>query len=60
MVTGARFCPNENSLLNPTIRPGKQSVDKCVIDKLNRSDVSIRDCLRDIWTCQKSKNSAQI
>jgi len=44
----SRFCPNENSILNSSVRPGKQSVDQCVIDKLNRSNVSIRDCLRDV------------
>ncbi len=44
----SRFCPNENSLLNASVKPGKQSVDRCVIDKLNRSNVSIRECLRDL------------
>jgi hypothetical protein len=45
----SRFCPKENSLLNASIKAGKQEVDQCVIDKLNRSDVSIRQCLRDIF-----------
>ena len=43
-----RFCPKESSILHQSVRPGKQTVDRCVIDKLNKSNVGIRPCLRDL------------
>ena len=39
------FCQNEDSLLHPYLKPGQQHLDQCVIDKLNKSDISIRECL---------------
>ena len=39
------FCQNEESLLHPYIKPGEQYLDQCVIDKLNKSDISLRQCL---------------
>ena len=39
------FCKNEDSLLHPYIKPGEQHLDQCVIDKLNKSDISLRYCL---------------
>ena len=39
------FCENENSLLHPYIKPGEQYLEECVIEKLNKSDISIRECL---------------
>jgi len=41
------FCKNEKSLLNPYVRPGTQYLDKCAVDKLNQSNISNRQCLRD-------------
>ena len=39
------FCEEEHSLLHPYIKPGEQYLDQCVIDKLNCSDISLRECL---------------
>jgi len=39
------FCKNEDSLLHPYIKPGEQYLDNCVIKKLNKSDISLRECL---------------
>jgi hypothetical protein len=39
------FCQNEDSLLHPYLKPGEQYLDQCVIDKLNESEISVRDCL---------------
>ena len=39
------FCQNEESLLHPYIKPGEQYLDNCVIKKLNKSDISLRQCL---------------
>ena len=39
------FCKNEDSLLHPYIKPGEQYLDRCVIKKLNKSDISLRECL---------------
>merc|ERR1711997_132912 len=41
------FCPDNASLLNPYVRPGAQYLDKCAVDKLNQSNISSRQCLRD-------------
>jgi len=43
----SKTCPNIDSLLHPKLYPGKQRVDQCVVDKLNRSQVSNRDCMRN-------------
>ena len=43
----AKYCANEKSLLHKYIKPGQQSMDQCVADKLNRSDISLRQCLLD-------------
>ena len=43
----SKTCPNTNSLLHPKLYPGQQKVDGCVVDKLNRSRVSDRDCMRN-------------
>lgn len=43
----SKHCPEKESLLYPKLYPGKQRVDRCVADKLNRSNISKRDCLRD-------------
>jgi len=40
-------CPNKDSLLFPELRPGKQRVDRCVVQKLNQSKVSLRPCLQN-------------
>ena len=42
-----RYCTNEYSLLHKNIKAGKQYIDQCVIDMLNNSDISIRQCLLD-------------
>jgi len=42
-----RYCENKYSLLSKNIKAGEQYVDQCVIDKLNLSDISLRQCLRD-------------
>ena len=42
-----RYCENKYSLLHNNIKAGEQSVDQCVIDKLNLSNISIRQCLLD-------------
>ena len=39
------FCQNEDSLLHPYIKPGEQYLDPCVLDKLNKSNISLRECL---------------
>ena len=39
------FCANDDSLLHPYLKPGEQYLDQCVIDKLNKSDISIKKCL---------------
>ena len=43
----SKTCPNTDSLLHPKLYPGQQKVDQCVVDKLNRSRVSDRDCMRN-------------
>jgi len=43
----SKTCPNIDSLLHPKLYPGEQRVDQCVVDKLNRSQVSNRDCMRN-------------
>jgi len=42
-----RYCNNEYSLLHKNIKAGEQYVDQCIIDMLNNSDISIRQCLLD-------------
>jgi len=42
-----KTCPNRDSLLYEFIDFGKQRVDQCVVDKLNRSRVSLRPCMQD-------------
>lgn len=39
------FCQNEDSLLHPYLIPGKQYLDQCAVEKLNKSDISLRECL---------------
>ena len=39
------FCENKESLLHPYIKPGEQYLDNCAIEKLNKSDISLRPCL---------------
>jgi len=41
----SKTCPNKDSLLHPKLYPGQQRVDQCVVDKLNRSQVSNRRCM---------------
>jgi len=43
----SKTCPSPDSLLHPKLYPGKQKVDGCVVDKLNRSGVSDRECMRN-------------
>ena len=43
----SKTCPNPDSLLHPKLYPGKQKVDQCVVDKLNRSTVSDGACMRN-------------
>jgi len=40
-------CPDQGSLLFSELRPGKQRVDQCVVEKLNKSGVSNRPCLQN-------------
>ena len=42
-----RYCPNPKSILHRYIKAGEQSLDQCVIEKLNRSNISLRQCLQD-------------
>jgi hypothetical protein len=42
-----RYCPDKGSLLHQNIKAGKQSMDQCIIDKLNLSNISLRPCLLD-------------
>jgi len=42
-----KTCPNRGSLLFGQLIPGKQRVDQCVVNKLNRSRVSLRKCMQD-------------
>ena len=42
-----KTCPARESLLYPQMYPGEQRVDQCVVDKLNRSNVSLRKCMQD-------------
>jgi hypothetical protein len=44
MATCGQDCCKD-SLLHPTLRPGKQGVDYCAVDKLDRSGVSRRACM---------------
>jgi len=41
----SKTCPHKDSLLHPKLYPGQQRVDQCVVDKLNRSQVSNRRCM---------------
>jgi len=43
----SKTCPNIESLLYPKLYPGEQRVDQCVVDKLNRSEVSLRQCMQN-------------
>ena len=43
----SKTCPNIESLLHPKLYPGEQRVDQCVVDKLNRSGVSLRQCMQN-------------
>jgi len=43
----SKTCPSKESLLHPKLYPGQQRVDQCVVDKLNRSQVSNRQCMRN-------------
>ena len=47
------FCENTGSLLHPYLKPGQQILDQCVIDKLNLSDISLRNCLLPDYAKQK-------
>jgi len=40
-------CPDQGSLLFSELRPGKQRVDQCVVEKLNKSSISKRPCLQN-------------
>lgn len=42
-----RYCKNPKSILHQYIKPGEQSMDQCAADKLNRSNISLRQCLLD-------------
>merc|ERR1711935_948520 len=42
-----RYCTNEYSLLHKNIKAGEQYIDQCIIDMLNNSDISIRQCSLD-------------
>jgi len=41
----SKTCPATESLLHPMLYPGEQRIDQCVVDKLNRSNVSERLCM---------------
>jgi len=43
----SKTCPRKESLLHPKLYPGQQRVDECVVDKLNRSGVSDRQCMQN-------------
>jgi len=43
----SKTCPNKDSLLHPKLYPGQQRIDRCVVDKLNRSRVSDRPCMQN-------------
>jgi len=45
--TEVKTCSDKGSLLHPQLYPGQQRVDQCVVDKLNRSKVSLRTCMLD-------------
>jgi len=42
-----KTCPRQESLLFSKLLPGKQRVDACVVDKLKRSGVTNRGCMRN-------------
>jgi len=42
-----RYCPNEKSLLHKFIKAGEQSIDQCVVNMLNQSNIGLRKCLLD-------------
>jgi len=46
-LPGDKTCPNKESLLHPSLYPGKQRVDDCAVAKLNKSKVSLRKCMQD-------------
>jgi len=46
-INGDKTCPNKSSLLYPQLFPGKQRVDQCVVNKLNKSRVSLRQCMQN-------------
>jgi len=43
----SKTCPEIESLLHPQLYPGEQRVDSCVVEKLNESEVSLRDCMQN-------------
>lgn len=43
----SKTCPAKESLLYPQLYPGEQRIDQCVVDKLNRSKVSLRECMQN-------------
>jgi len=43
----SKTCPLKESLLYPQLYPGEQRIDQCVVDKLNRSGVSLRECMQN-------------
>jgi len=43
----SKHCPRRESLLHPSLYPGKQRIDACVVEKLKKSGVSNRDCMLD-------------
>lgn len=47
LVDASKTCPRKDSLLYPKLYPGEQRVDQCVVDKLNRSQVSNRNCMKN-------------
>jgi len=42
-----RSCPETTSLLHSQLYPGIQKVDQCVVEKLNKSKVSLRPCMNN-------------
>lgn len=42
-----KTCPATTSLMHSQLYPGIQKVDQCVVDKLNKSKVSLRPCMQN-------------